>query len=223
MNRSRAINAGIFLLIIGLALFGWWYAGQEEPYRILPVYGQRKGNSEQGDPNDKFHQIAPFQLIDQKGNAFTRDKLKGKLYVADFFFANCRDICPIMSGQMERVYEAFKSEPRLILVSHTVDPLRDTVEALDAYAQKHHAEYGRWYFLTGDKAQIYQLARQSYLLSASEGDGGAGDFVHTQHFALMDTLFRIRGIYDGTDSLEVDKLILDIRELLKESGFNKRK
>lgn len=220
MNRGKIINGVIVVLIALTAAGGWWYANQPEPYRVLPVYGHRKTDSVASHAG-QFHQIDAFKLIDQQGRPFSNENLKGKIYVADFFFANCMDICPVMTGQMELVYRAFENNPEVCFVSHTVDPARDTVEALAAYARRHNAAYGKWYFLTGEKASIYKLARQSYLLSATSGDGGSADFVHTQNFALIDTLRRIRGIYDGTDSTDIEKLIADIRELRKESGFGK--
>jgi protein SCO1 len=223
MNRNGLINGAIVTMIIVLAVWGWWYAQQPEPFKVLPVYGHRPSTADSGHSTaEAYHQIEAFQLIDQQGKIFTNQNLKGKIYVADFFFANCRDICPMMTGQLERVYKEFASEPSLCLVSHTVDPERDTVQALADYAQRHGAAYGKWFFLTGEKPIIYKLARESYLLSATQGSGGSDDFVHTQNFALIDTMRRIRGIYDGTDSAEVDKLMMDIRELLKESGFGKR-
>ena len=118
---------------------------------------------------------------------------------------------------MERVNEKFKDEPTVMFLSHSVNPEFDTPDILKEYAEHHHADANRWHFVTGDKKQIYDLARQSYLVIATAGDGGPDDFVHTQNFALVDKQKRIRGYYDGTDSTEVNKLIDDITILLKEN------
>jgi protein SCO1 len=121
-----------------------------------------------------------------------------------------------MSNQMERVYMHFKGNPAVKFVSHTVDPETDTVQQLHDYALRHKADSKQWMFLTGDKKALYNIARTGYLLNADEGDGGPDDFIHTQNFALIDKEKRIRGFYDGTDSVDIDKMIKDIELLLKE-------
>lgn len=182
----------------------------ERPLRVLPIYGpvdeQTKAN----------HKIADFSFINQDSKTVTQKDFDNKIYVADFFFTTCPSICPKMSTQMERVYKKFEDNPEVAFLSHTVNPQNDTPEVLKEYAVKHHANSSKWSFVTGDKKQIYDLARNSYLVDASVGDGGENDFVHTQNFALVDKQKRIRGYYDGTDSTEVNNLIIDITILLKE-------
>lgn len=184
----------------------------EKPLRVLPVYGpvdeQTKAN----------HTIAPFSLTDQNNMVFTSEMLDGKIYVADFFFTTCKSICPKMSTNMQSVYEKFKDNNQIAFVSYTVNPANDTAEVLKEYAIKHGVTTNNWIFLTGDKKQIYDLARKSYLVDASEGNGDDEDFVHTQNFALVDKKKRIRGYYDGTNPQDVQKLIAEINILLQEAN-----
>lgn len=163
------------------------------------------------------HHVQPFSLIDQDGDTITNHTFDGKIYVADFFFTTCRSICPVMSTQMERVAEKYANNPNVLIISHSVNPEYDTPAVLKEYADMHHAVSGKWFFVTGDKKQIYDLARTSYLSIASKGDGGPDDFIHTQNFALVDKDKRIRGYYDGTDSTDVNRLLTDIDLLLQEN------
>lgn len=184
----------------------------------LPVIGNATFDTTLIDGKTKvdtiLHTVTDFSLTDQTGATITQKNLEGKMYVTDFFFTTCTGICPVMSTQMQRVYEKYKTDTTISFVSHTVDPEGDSVPVMAAYAAKHGAQAGHWYFLTGDKKQIYDLARYSYLITATVGDGGAEDFVHSQFFALVDKNKHIRGLYDGTDSTQVDKLIGDM-EIMK--------
>ena len=127
-----------------------------------------------------------------------------------------------MSNQMERIYTKYKGNKEVKFLSHTVDPEVDTVEQLKAYAIKHNADAAQWMFVTGDKKELYNIARTGYLLNAEQGDGGPDDFIHTQNFALIDKDKRIRGFYDGTDSTEMNKLMLDIDVLLAEYHYKNK-
>ena len=204
-NKTLVIGA-VILGVMFTAAVGFAYY-MSKPKQTLPYFG---ADSESG----RQHVISPFALTDQRDLTITRDSLKGKIYVADFFFTTCKTICPVMTTQMQRVYRQYKNDASIAFVSHTVDPDYDTPSVLSQYAKQNNANAGRWYFLTGDKKQIYDLARNSYFVDATEGDGGPDDFVHTQNFALVDKSMHLRGYYDGTDSLEINKLIKDI-EVLK--------
>ncbi|HNP50029.1 MAG TPA: SCO family protein [Bacteroidia bacterium] len=203
-------------LIVGLITLGFMiYAysimnPEKEQTELLPIYGPKNADSTD-------HTIAGFSFVDQEGKNVTEESVKGKIYVADFFFTTCQGICPMMSGQMERVADHFKGEERFHILSHSVKPDEDSVSVLAAYAKEHHADPKQWQFLTGDKKALYEMARKSYLVSLTEGNGGPEDFVHTQFFALVDPDRHIRGFYDGTDSTEVNKLIDDIHVLLDET------
>ena len=222
MKRS----SNILLILAGLVMLsaGIYYSFHKTAYKTLPYYGERTLAAQHGEStasgNDKhrldtvYHTIADFALLDQQGHTITQKDIAGKIYVADYFFANCKSICPKMSNQLERVQARFKNEPAFCILSHTVDPMRDTVAAMATYAKLHGADPGKWFFLTGDKKELYDLARNSYLAVASKGDGGPEDFIHTEQFALVDKSRHIRGFYDGTDSVEVNRLMADVEQLL---------
>lgn len=186
----------------------------------LPVFHPRQLDARLVDPavrgTEGEHHILDFALVDQLGRTITLADVEGRIIVADFFFTTCATICPRMTVQMERVQEAYRNDGRVVLLSHSVTPELDSVPVLASYAALHNADPERWHFLTGDREQIYALARRSYFACMDEGDGGPDDFVHTENFVLVDPRRRIRGFYDGTNAEEVDRLIGDIRKLLNE-------
>jgi protein SCO1 len=200
----------LMVLVIGMLLT--MSCGDERNLRVLPIYG----------PVDEAtkanHTVAGFSLLNQDSLMVSQKDLENKIYVADFFFTTCRSICPKMTTNMQSVYNMFKDNKEIAFVSHSVNPDYDTPVILREYAAKHNAQSSNWFFLTGDKKQIYELARKSYLLDASEGKGDDEDFVHTQNFALVDKQKRIRGYYDGTNPQEVEKLIAEIKILLNENN-----
>ena len=217
-NRPIALRIALFLLIAGVGI-GIGYQLLKPP-DTLPIY-----HPAQLDPRlvDKSltgvkgeHHIRDFRLIDQFGGTFTLADIGDRIVVADFFFTTCATICPKMSMQMARVQDAYKEEDRLLLLSHSVTPEIDSVPVIAAYAELHGADPDRWRFLTGDRRQIYMLARKSYFAALDEGDGSQDDFVHTENFVLVDPQRRIRGFYDGTSVKDVDRLIADIARLLQE-------
>ena len=161
------------------------------------------------------HKVQSFNLVDQLNNKVTEKLLENKIVIADFFFVSCRSICPIMTNQLERVHKKYENHDNVIILSHTVWPQQDTPEVLLSYANQHHANHESWRFLTGNKKEIYRLARQDYLVAPEVDDpnydhGGSADFVHTENIVLLDQKQRIRGFYNGTDSTEITKLISDI-------------
>ena len=189
-------------------------------YKKLPILGNHSLDTHyHGDKmhiDTLWHRVPDFSFIDQEGNVFTHQEVKKKIYVTDFFFSTCQTICPAMSGEMERVYQKFLNDDRVLIISHTVDPETDSPEQLSKYAQQFDAKAGKWIFLTGEKAELYQIARKGYMLEASIGSGGADDFIHTQNFALVDGKGRVRGIYDGLEPEEIDMMMKDMQSLLKE-------
>lgn len=162
-----------------------------------------------------YHQIPDFSFINQDSQRVTRQTLAGKIYVSDFFFTTCPTICPKMKSQLLRVYEKFKANKQIVLLSHTIDPQHDTVAVLRDYAHRLGVSAAKWHFVTGAKDSIYAIAPY-YMVTALEDEKEAGGFVHSGAFILVDTNRHVRGIYDGTDPEQVDQLIKDIPILLAE-------
>ncbi|MDQ3049167.1 MAG: SCO family protein [Bacteroidota bacterium] len=164
-----------------------------------------------------YHSIPPFSFINQDGKTITDKTYEGKIYVADYFFATCQSICPKMATQLLRVQDKFAYTNGLVqILSHTVDPEHDSVPVLKAYSEMIHADTKIWNFVTGDKKELYEIARSGYLVNALEGDGGPEDFIHSELFVLVDKEKHIRGIYDGTDIKAVNDLLDDIKVLIAE-------
>ena len=181
-------------------------------YKTLEIYGPRDVNA-QGDT--LYHTLPPFQFTDQDGHLLSDADVAGKIQVASFFFATCPDICPKMNDQVKRVAEKFKDDPRITLLSFTVNPEHDTAAVLAEYKRKLGVDNKAWHFLTGVKDSIYRLAGEGYLVYAAQGKG-TNEFFHSQDLILVDPDRRIRGIYDGLDPNEVDTLMDDIDVLLFE-------
>lgn len=184
----------------------------------LPILGERDLIVRDVDGKQKsdtvYHTIPSFKFLDQNRKTVTNKDLAGKIYVADFFFTTCPGICPVMGKQMLRVYKKFKGDDRIKILSHTIDPEHDTSERLNAYAQDLGVTDDQWLFLTGPKEEIYKIAQQGYLSVAAEDSAAEGGFIHKGYFVLIDPDRRIRGMYDGTNAENVDRLIMDIRLLL---------
>jgi protein SCO1/2 len=210
----------VIITIIGITIA---YFMIDEP-KVLKVYNPIDVNPELVDESlrkiDKFHRVGSFKLTDQDGNETTEKDFEGKIYVTDFFFVTCPTICPKMTKQMNRVYGEFKDDNTISFLSHTVMPEADSVPVLKDYATKLNVSSNKWKFVTGDKKQIYNLARKTYFAAITEGDGGVNDFVHTENFVLVDKEKRLRGFYDGTSIKDVDRLITDIYALLEEYKDN---
>jgi protein SCO1/2 len=163
------------------------------------------------------HRIAAFAFTDENNRSVTDKNITGKIHVADFIFTSCGSICPTMTTQMARVGKAFETDSSVVILSYSVTPWIDTPEKLNAYKKHRSITNPNWHFLTGDKAAIYSLARTSYFAEESLGyTKDSSQFLHTEHFILVDAQQRIRGIYNGTLQLEAEQLIRDIAELKKE-------
>jgi len=159
-----------------------------------------------------FHQLGNFNLASQSGRVISQKDLAGSLYVASFFYATCVGACPLVNSQLTRVQEQFRHEPRVELVSYDVDSMHDSVPVLARYAERYGAIAGKWFFLTGEKAQIDRLVTQDFRLPAPSGV--APGLTHSQQLFLVDRDKRVRGVYDGTKQKEVDRLITEIGVLL---------
>lgn len=217
---KRLIFLAVFF-IVGVTITYYMIGTKKE--KPLPIINPVDVNAEMVDPEllriGYGHTIGDFSFLSQDGKTITQENVKGRVFVAEYFFTTCGTICPKMNVQMQRVQEAYKGNDMVKILSFTVDPDVDTVEQMKRYADQHGADVNQWYFLTGDKDKLYDLARKSFFVlkpaeAENQGDVGS-DFIHTNNFVLVDQKMRIRGYYDGTSAKEVDKLIHDIDHLLK--------
>ena len=190
----------------------------------LPIYQPAEVNFEMVDSTiqhqKKYHQIADFSLTNQNGKIITQEDYKDKIYVADFFFTTCQTICPIMTDNMHEIQKKIITDDEVLLLSHTVTPKIDTVAQLKRYADEKGVNASKWNLVTGDKKQIYELARKSYLAVKDNGNGGPFDMIHTENFMLIDKERQIRGFYDGTNPEDIERLLDDIKKLKNVGKLN---
>ena len=174
---------------------------------------------EKSDPSyASIHRIPAFSFTDQDGKKVTEKTVEGKIYVADFIFTRCGSICPKMTTNMGILQEKFKNNDQVLLLSHSVTPEMDSVPVLKRYAEAKGVISGKWHLLTGREEDIYALAKKQYYAGDTIGYYQTGnEFLHTENFILVDKLRRIRGVYNGTLSVEMERLIEDIGVLMKES------
>jgi protein SCO1/2 len=191
-----------------------------KPKKSLPIYNPADVNPEMVDSTiqyvKKYHTIADFSFINQNGKTITQKDYEGKIYVADFFFTTCGSICPIMTRNMVDVQKAFLKNPKVMILSHTVMPDVDSVPVLKKYAIEKGVIDAKWNLVTGDKKDIYAMARKSYLAVKLGKPSELYDMVHTENFVLVDAKRRVRGFYDGTKKEEIQRLIDDINWLCTE-------
>ena len=209
----------IVLLVLSMVIISIFYQILK-PKEVLPVFQPAQVNKELVDSTiqyvKKYHTIADFSLVNQNGKTVTQDTYNDKIYIADFFFTTCQTICPIMTDHMVILQNKLKHDPDVMLLSHTVTPKIDSVAQLKNYALNKGVLDTKWNLVTGDKKEIYELARKSYLAVKSYGDGGDYDMIHTENFILVDQKKRIRGYYDGTRKEDIELLLSDIDILKKE-------
>ncbi|MBB6611747.1 SCO family protein [Pontibacter sp. Tf4] len=202
------------------------YSCQSNPSeKTLPILGSREPVERvvNGETivDTVYHQIPDFAFVDQDSQQVTQETVAGKIYVTDFFFTTCPSICPKMKSQMLRVYEKYKDNPNVVLLSHTIDPAHDTVAVLKDYAERMNVTSGKWHFLTGDRDKIYDMALQ-YFVGVQEDAQAEGGFAHSGDFMLIDQNRHIRGHYHGTEAADVDRLMQDMDILLKEVQHEKK-
>lgn len=207
------ISVVLIFSIITLYLF----YGALKPSKTLPVYNPADVNPELVDSTvqyvSKYHTIADFSFTNQNGKTVTQKDYESKVYVADFFFTTCGSICPKMTTNLVDVQKAIQNNPKVKLLSLSVFPETDNVPALKAYAKKYGVIDAKWNLVTGDKKEIYTLARKSYLAVKMGKPEELYDMVHTENFVLVDQKKRVRGFYDGTKKEEILRLIEDINWL----------
>ena len=210
---------GLFIALAVPVAFYFYFSNKEVPpiprlKRYLALTPEEADTMPHIKHNDTlWHILPPFEFLGHNGKTITQKTFEDKIFVADFFFTNCPGICPKMSGQLARVQNEYRYDEEIMLLSHTVDPQRDTLQALAAYAELYGALPNKWLFVTGDKKALYHQARKGYYITATEGDGGEEDFVHSEKLVLVDKDKVIRGYYDGTDTLSVNRLMFDIKLL----------
>jgi protein SCO1/2 len=207
MRKNKvAIFLISFFIVLAAVFMTYFYKVTREQPKSLPVYG------------NPGHKVGQFSFVNQDGKTITQDDLKGKIYVVEYFFTRCKGICPKMNENMVKVYEAFRGNDDVKILSHTVDPKKDTVQAMKAYSLRFDADAKQWMFLTGDKKKLYDMARYDYLVTAADSSVTDinSDFIHTDNMVLVDRDGRIRGAYQGTNMGAINQLIGDIKILLQE-------
>ncbi len=209
---------GIVLFILSVIIITVMFQVLK-PKKILPVYQPNDIAPELVDSTlqhvKKYHTVADFKLTNQNGETITEKDYEDKIYVADFFFTTCKTICPIMTDHMVQLQKELEKDLEVLLLSHTVTPEIDSVAQLKRYALEKGVNDAKWNLVTGDKEQIYELARKSYL-AAKDVPFQPYDLIHTENFVLVDKKRRIRGFYDGTNPEDIDRLLDDIAILKDE-------
>ena len=213
-NRYKYL---IFFIIIftisGVSMFKYVLT----PEKKLPIYSPSMVSSELVEEEllhvKKYHKISDFNLLNQNGIEVSHNNYDNKIYVADFFFTTCPSICPIMTGNMVYLQNEIKNDD-IMFASFSVTPEIDSVEVLKKYALEKGVNDKRWNLMTGDRKEIYNLARKSYLVVKDNPEAGSHDMIHTENFVLVDKERRIRGFYDGTNIEDMSKIISDIKILL---------
>lgn len=214
-RKTALMRLIVFLLCVELALSACDPSEQSLPYYNAPSFDPMFVSSEEA--KEKIpHIIKDFSFKDQHGSTITQDAIEGKVHVANFIFTSCGSICPKMTSNMQKVSAAFQHDERVVLLSYSVTPWIDTVEKLHEYAELNDIQNSNWHLLTGSQSKIYDLARTSYFAEEDLGfTKDSTEFLHTEHFILVDQTRRIRGIYNGTLQLEINQLIDDIRTIVK--------
>lgn len=220
MTKKRKVTLFLITFFIALwAVFAFYY---------FRVSQERKKPASLAFLGDETHAIRDFKFLNQDGDTITLADVKGKILVVEYFFTTCKGICPTMNENMAEVYNTFKNDDQVVILSHTVDPKRDTVGAMKEYAQRYNADSKKWMFLTGDKKALYDQARYSYLVTAADSSKTdiESDFIHTENFVLVDKNGRVRAHqtkdgstvspYDGTKKESVKQMMDDIRVLESE-------
>lgn len=192
----------------------------EQKYTPLPYIGMHDvevtyENGVEKYDTVEYHTVPPFELMDQDSAIVSNDLVNGKVHVANFFFTSCPSICPAMIEQMKRLQEMTADVDELVILSHTIDPERDSIPKLREYIAKREIDTRNWHFLYGEREYIHDLGKEGYMVNAMEDAEAEGGFLHSEHFVLIDREGRIRGLYTGTETEEVDKLAEDIKALIE--------
>lgn len=196
MSKKAMINTGFFV-VLAVVFF-----------LVVRKYIVRK---------DTISVVQSFSFVNQDGERFTNKDVEGKVYVAEYFFTTCPGICPTMNTNMRRVYDRFKDDKDFLILSHTCDPERDSVQQLKHYADSMGVDTDKWVFLTGRKDSLYTTARVSYTIDdpANNIRNIEDDFLHTQFWALVNEKGEVKRIYDGLKPSEISNMMSEIEGMLK--------
>lgn len=194
-----------------------------ETVRTLPFYNSAEFTPHWLDPQSdeakNFHRISDFSLLNQSGERVTNDTFQDQVYVAHFFFTTCPGICPTMRSNIFKVQDHFEQNQQVGLISYSIQPEIDTVEALQDYAAKYDVIDDKWHLVTGERSEIYSLANKDYFANEDMGEYmEKQDFLHTENLVLIDKNRHIRGVYNGLNKNSINYLIKDINTLLSESS-----
>lgn len=204
-----------FKILLLLSFFGLMSCGKI-PKKVLPILGEKHLETRIINGKEVVDSIPftvpNFGFVDQDSQLITQQSLKGKVYLVDFFFTSCPSICPKVKRQMLRVYEKYKDNPNVVILSHTIDYKHDSVDVLKRYANNLGVSSRTWHFLYGTKDSVYAMARQ-YLVAVSEDESAPGGYTHSGNVMLLDSKHQIRGYYDGTKEEDMENLINDIQIL----------
>ena len=218
----KFIKTGVLITILVLPVFLFLFLRTfgENKYKLTIFYPQGVDSVKvdgKWKVDSVYHTITPFKFTNQNNQTVSDKDIKGKIYIADFFFTRCGSICPKMTSQLTRVQEAFKNNEGINILSFSIDPEHDSADVLKNYAEQYKAKTGRWHFLTGDKHAIYHLGEKGFKIPVGEEkDQVTADYFHSSRLMLVDREGRIRGYYDGVSRDAVDKLILEIKVLLQQ-------
>ncbi len=210
----RLFFVSICVFFVSVCVFVGCPAG-ETPETVLPIYGHKEID-QNGDTI--YHTVEDFAFTNQEGQIITKEATNGEVYIADYFFTHCPTMCPAMTGQMKRVQKAL---PDVTILTHTCDPERDSVGQLKKYTEKRDINTTNWHFLTGSKMALYDHGFYSYMMTTNEDVLAPGGFMHSPYFAIVDRSHRVRGMYDGTNTEQVDQLIVDAKKLIKSYSSGK--
>jgi len=201
-NKWLYYSGGFLLMLAGFYFF--LFQGTDNWKTKLPVISY----------------VKPFSFVNQDGDTVTQQQTAGKVYIANYFFVTCTGICPVMNSNVHTVYDALQQYPDLLILSHTCQPEVDTVPLLKHYADSIGIDIKRWQFLTGNKLELYTMARDSYKIDDPQNNVGSIDdqFLHSQFLALVDKRGQVRGVYDGLKTKEVNQLIEDYKQVVNEAG-----
>lgn len=214
--RRKNILAAIIAVLVPILFYLYFQFFQSlDGIKEVPKYkpvGIDSSKLNDGDPSNDtiYHKIPPFEFVAHTGDTVTHRDFRGHITVANFFFISCPTICPEMMESLESVQNAYYNDDVVKIISHTVDPEHDTVEALRKYALKNNAKEGKWYLVRGKQDSIYDMARWGYFVTAEQGSGPPTGFVHSPNLVLVDKKGVIRGYYDGTKEKEVNELVRNI-------------